>query len=301
MHGHAREEGPKGVNTDEAWPPRPSWSPNQSQPVRGPASDPVSSKGIDGRTAFVSIGRAKRVPPRPADLQFGESIGIGGWLRGYGPEGFRTGGTVARAVLRLVLFGSVVASVLLGAGLGWQWTQEGHAIAAEPSTPVASATIPASPLRMGPVSTGIVAVDDALRGFLLGDAGQAFSQLVAQQVRCGTLPLGGAPALSCLATEAPGTAHELILAACGPKWVTAEAAKAELGILLADRPGLSAVYQGTAGYTAVLSWPDAPDRSLVLTISSAGVTAYGAGCGVPLAAKPGRELELVSAQAASAR
>jgi hypothetical protein len=294
MRGNAREESRKGVNTGEAWPPRPSWSPNQSQPVRAPTSDPVPSKGIDGGPAFVSIGQAKRVPPRPADLQFGESIGIGGWLRGYGPEGFRTGGTVARAVLRVVVFGSVLASLLLGAGLGWHWTQEGHAIAAEPSTPVASETVPASPLRMGPVSTGIVAVDDALRGFLLGDAGQAFSQLVVQQVRCGTLPLGGAPALSCLATDAPGTVHDLILATCGPKWVTAEAAKAELGTLLADKPGLSAVYRENAGYTAVLSWPDAPDRSLVLTISPAGVTSYAAGCGAGPAAKPGHELELVT-------
>jgi hypothetical protein len=60
--------------------------------------------------------------------------------------------------------------------------------------------------------------------------------------------------------------------------------------MFAEVPGLYAVTRGNAGYTAVLSWPNAPDRSLVLTISSAGVMSYGAGCGLPAAPKPGREL-----------
>ena len=295
MRGNAEEDGQTGANTNEAWPPRPSWSRTASQPPVAPGSDSIRSLPIDGRAVTARIGRADRVLPRPVELQSGEGIDIGGWLRGYGSEGRRSGATVARSLLRLALFGGVLAGLVLGADLGWHWTQEGHANAAAPSAGLAPGTPPVSTLRMGSASSGVPAVDDALRGFLEGDADQALARLVVQKVRCGTLPVGGAPALACLATEAPGTEHKLVLSLCEPKWVTPEAARAELGALLADRPGLYAVARASTTYTAVLSWPDAPDRSLVLAISSAGVMGYGAGCGLPLAAKPGRELDYLIA------
>jgi hypothetical protein len=295
MRGNAKEDIQTGVNTSEAWPHRPSWDRRQTKALAPPASAPGPSPWADYEPAIARIGPANRVLPRPAALQSGEPVGIGGWLRGYSADGSRNVATVARSILRLVLIGAVLTAVLLEANLGWHWAQEGHAVAAEPTAQVAPETVAPSPLRMGPVSTGIAVVDDAVRPFLEGDVDRAFSQLVVQQVRCGTIPLGGTPALSCPAAEAPGTVHELILATCEPKWVTAEAAKAELGALLAEVPGLYAVTRGNAGYTAVLSWPDAPDRSLVLTISSAGVTSYGAGCGLPVVPKPGRELEFLVA------
>ena len=77
--------------------------------------------------------------------------------------------------------------------------------------------------------------------------------------------------------------------------MTADAARAELAAVLADTPGVYAIDGLNGSYTAVLSWPDALDRSLVLTISPAGVTSYGTECGVPLDPNPGRELEFATA------
>jgi hypothetical protein len=185
----------------------------------------------------------------------------------------------------------VVAALCLGvADLGWHMRPEQHAIAAEPVVqPVAEAAPPAL-LRMGPVSTGVIAVNDALRGFLNGDADAAFSEIVVRRVPCGTVPSEGRPILACTAGENPGALHQLILSGCKPAWVTPQAAKDELGALLVDTPGLYAVGQDSVGYSAVLSWLDAPERSLILTISSAGVTSYRAGCGLPESATVGRPL-----------
>ena len=208
------------------------------------------------------------------------------------------GTTVSRFPARVVVIGAFVAYVLLVAELGGHLTGHSHAIAAQPPPESSAQPHVAGELRMGPVFTGIPIVDDGLRGFLSGDAEGAFSQLIVQQVACGTLPSGGAPFLPCLATEPRGTVHEVILSTCEPKWVTAEAAKAELATALADAPGVYAIDGLNGSYTAVLSWPGALDRSLVLTISAAGITSYGTACGPPLDQNPGRELEFATAPGA---
>jgi hypothetical protein len=136
---------------------------------------------------------------------------------------------------------------------------------------------------MGPVSTGVTAVDDALRGFLIGDLETAVSRLIVRDVPCGVLPWGGVPALPCLPRQAPGTVRPVVLAGCQPTWATPEAARDELATLLLETPGVHSIARTGEDYASVLSWPDAPERTLVLNISSAGITSYAAGCG-PLAA-----------------
>lgn len=190
--------------------------------------------------------------------------------------------TIPAAVARLAFLGAVATYVLMLAELGAAFFQEeGRAVAEEPAAPVIASVQPASQLHMGPVSTGVAPVDTALSGFLAGDPEAALSEMVLQQIPCGTLPWGGQPMLRCAAGEVRSTAHEMILSGCEPKWVTPEAARTELETLLADRPGVLAVVRVKDSYNATLSWPDAPDRSLILTISATGVTSYGAECGAP--------------------
>jgi len=206
----------------------------------------------------------------------------------------RNGATVSAPLMRLVVIGAFGAYLLVVAGLGEHFTGPGHAAAEPLSSQSKVESFVSGQLRMGPVSTGFPEVDNAVRGFLAGDVGVANSQLLVQQVPCGTLPSGGAPFLHCVAPEPRGTVHELVLSTCPPKWVTAEAANAELASALADTPGLYAVDRLSNSYTAVLSWPDALDRSLVLTISAAGVTSYGTTCGLPLDPSPDREMQFVT-------
>ena len=209
----------------------------------------------------------------------------------------REGAAPFEWLARLVLVAAAVAYMLVVADLGWNLMQADHASAAESSIQPTPEPQPAEALRMGPVSTAVSAVDDALRGFLKGDVAAAFSQLSVEQVPCGTLPWEGAPALACVAKEQPGAPHDLVLSGCGATWVTPEAAKAELESLLADEPGLSAVTPVNGGYRAVLLWPGASDQSLVLWISSAGVKWYGTGCGLPPLPKSGRDLAFVATSA----
>lgn len=211
------------------------------------------------------------------------------------PRDHRGGAVLSGFLMRMAVLGAFITYLLVVAELGGHLTGESHAIAEQPSPQSTSQPHAAGLLHMGPVSTGVTAVDTAVRGFLAGDVDGAFAQLIAQQVACGTLPSARAPFLPCLATEPRGTVHQLILSTCEPKWVTAEAAKAELAAVLADTPGVYAIDGLNGSYAAVLSWPDALDRSLVLTISPAGVTSYGTECGVPLDPNPGRELEFATA------
>ncbi len=215
--------------------------------------------------------------------------------RRFAPGGYGEVTTASTWIVRLALTGATLVYMLVVARWGWNFAQEDHAGAAEPQVQLASETAPSGELRMWPLTTGIVVVDEAVSGFLKGNVDEAFSHLLLRQVRCGTVPSGGAPALGCLAGEEPGTVHELILSACEARWVTGEVALAELATLLANAPGLYAVSQVRGGYTAVLTWPGALDRSLVLEVSSVGVASYGAGCGLPLAPAAGRELAFVAA------
>lgn len=208
---------------------------------------------------------------------------------------FEEGASTSARLVGLVLIVASIAYMRVLADLGWHMTQEDHAIAAEAPTQSTPETYASIALRMGPVSTGVIRVDDALRGFLTGDVDVAVAQLLVRRVPCNTLPWQGRPPVTCLAGEAIGTVHEVILSACEAKWVPVEAARAELATLLAHKPGLYAISQVSGSYRAVLAWPDAPDQSLVLVISSEGVTSYGAGCGLPLAPTTGHELAFVSA------
>lgn len=203
--------------------------------------------------------------------------------------------TISRFPARVLVIGAVVAYVLLVAELGGHLTGHSPASAAQPVAQSSAQPTQAGQLRMGPISSGVPSVDDALRGFLAGDVDAAFSQLTVQQVACGALPSGGTPFLPCVAPEARATVHELIQSTCGPKWVTADAARADLETALAATPGLYAVDRIGSAYMAVLSWPDALDQSLVLTISAAGVTSYGTACGVPAEPAPGHALDFVTA------
>lgn len=202
--------------------------------------------------------------------------------------------TFAAFVVRLTLVAIVAGTYLIVAGVGWNWAQERDAVSEEPTPRLTPPTALPNALRAGPVATGVVPIDEALRGFLAGDVDAALGRLIVQEVPCGTLGWQGAPAISCVVGEKPGTVHELILSGCEPTWVTAETARSDLAALLADKPGLYAAMRGSSGYTAVLSWPDAPDRSLVLRVTPEGVTSYAAGCETPAAATQGHALELVS-------
>lgn len=182
----------------------------------------------------------------------------------------------------LALFGFigvVTVFLLVAVAFARNLTQEARASAAPPAAiqPTEIQTVTA--LRMGPVSTGIIAVDNALRAFLEGDADQAASNLVLEKVECGAVPWGGAPPLACGAEEATGSRHELVLAGCERAWISREVARAELGTLLVTRPGLLSVAKANGAYRAILSWPNASDQTLALMISAAGVTSYASGCG----------------------
>jgi len=237
-----------------------------------------------------AAGAGGGIPVHLVEGPLGDEVSGEARRRRFAPGGNPEVTTTSTWIVRLALIGATVAYLLVVAPWGWRLLPKDHAGASEPLTQSAPATPPTNALRMGPVSTGIIAVDDAVRGFLKGDVAEAHSQLVVQQVRCGILPWGGAPALACAAAQAPGTVREMVLSACGAKWVTAEAARAEFTTLLADTPGLYAVSQVSGGYSAVLTWPNAPNRSLVLKISSVSVTWYGTGCGLPLVPNDGHEL-----------
>ncbi len=202
-------------------------------------------------------------------------------------------------LVRLAIVGTLATYLLVIAAVAEHSTKhssaQSHAIAEQSSPQTTIQPDQAGQLHMGMVSTGVAEVDNALRGFLTGDVEGAFSQLISQQVSCGTLPAGGMPFLPCSATEPRGTVHEMILATCEPRWATADEAKAELEAVLTETPGLYVIERQHSTYTAVLSWPNARDRSLVLTISAAGVTSYGTACGIPSDPNPDRELTFVTA------
>lgn len=203
-------------------------------------------------------------------------------------------GRKASLVLRLASVGALAAFFTVVGSLGWVFTQEDRAVgdgAALPSVASAAEAPPSSPLVMGPVSTGVTAVDDALRGFLIGDLETAVSRLIVRDVPCGVLPWGGVPALPCLPKQAPGTVRPVVLAGCQPTWVVPDAASAELGALLLETPGVYSIARSGEGYASVLSWPDAPERTLVLNISSAGISSFAAGCGPAPAPSSGYALK----------
>jgi hypothetical protein len=205
--------------------------------------------------------------------------------------------TLAVFVKRLTVVGAVITLFAVAALMGWHVTRQSQAAAHQPAQPAVQsmpATDSADTLQMGKVSLGVPAVDYALGAFLTGDVGAAVSQLVVRHITCGTIPSEGTPVLPCAATERPGTVHEVVLSACTPRWLPVEAARLEVATLLTDTPGLVAVTTFASSYTAVLSWPNAPDRSLVLTITSLGVTSYGSTCGPPTAPTFGRPVEAVA-------
>jgi hypothetical protein len=210
----------------------------------------------------------------------------------------RFGRAIPSFVARLAVIGVVVMYFLVSDELGSDFANgEGNAAAAEPAAEVVPRTLPAGQLHMGHVSTGVPAVDSRLHGFLTGDVDESFSQLVVQQIPCGTLPWDGQPWLTCVGGETRGTVHEEILATCDPRWVTPEAAKAELTAALVQQPGVLSVARVGEGYTAVLAWPEVPDRTLVLSIAPLGIASYGAACGPAVAPPPGDELALMAAPA----
>ncbi len=193
------------------------------------------------------------------------------------------------ASLGRVLGVGVAFSLVVGmALLGWHVTRQTSAVAAQP--PVQSTPAPASDstFQMGNVSVGVPAVDSALGAFLTANAGAAVSQLVVQHITCGTIPSRNGPVLPCLEDETPGAVHDVVLATCPSRWVPVEAARAEIAALLTDTPGVFAVTTAASTYTAVLSWNDAPNRSLVLTINALGVASYGSACGPPAVPSLGR-------------
>lgn len=197
-------------------------------------------------------------------------------------------------LVRLGFLGGVAAFVLVAGELSWNMTQKGHAITELPTAQAAPKTQAASALRMGPVSTGVTAVDNAARGFVAGNLEEAFAQLIRQKIACGSLPWGNRVVLPCLPGEAPGTAHEMTLFGCQPTWIPADAARTELAALLANTPGLYAVTRSGGDYRVALGWPDATDRSLVLIVSSLGVVSFGTECGLPLEPTAGRQIGFVT-------
>jgi hypothetical protein len=267
----------------------------QSERRRRAISVPAPQPPLRGEAVPLSllIRRAHGVAVRLADRAPAELVEIG---RGTRPVRRGYSGPISVFVARFVAVGAFVGLLLVGASLGWNVTQEGHAAGDEPAlaatAPNPGGDVP-SPLLMGPVSTGVPAVDDALRGFLTGDIEAAFAELVIREVPCGVPPWGGVPVLVCAKGEAPGAVHQLILSGCEPGWTSPKAAKAELATLLAVTPGVYSVARSGRDYVTVLAWPDAPERSLSLGVSSLGITSYAAGCGVPMAAKPGYALKFV--------
>lgn len=247
-----------------------------------------------GETQLLTTTTTNGMHVRLIDGPTWEVIQLDEGPRHFAPGGYQERATTSTVLVRLALICAAITYMVMLTELGRNLAGRDHAIAVEPPAQSALETLPTVALRMGPVSTGVIAVDDAVRGFLNGDVNEALSQLVVREVRCGTLPWGGMPALTCLAAEAPGTLNEMVLTGCEAKWVTGEAAQTELRTLIADTPGLSSVSQVSGGYRALLSWPDALDRSLVLGISSLGVTSYSTGCGPTLASGAGHELLFAS-------
>lgn len=241
--GSIQEKGPSGAAPTSP----PPWS---LSPIPGPA-EPL---------LFASEDRRPSVAGSPVTPGSGDSS------------------AVAR-LLALSGFIGIVAMLFFAGGFVRNLSTDASASVAPPAA-LQRAEVKAAPaLRMGPVTTGIAPVDDALRGFLAGDADQAASKLVFENVPCGAVPWGGVPALPCAAEEATGSTHEVFLAGCEPAWISRQAARAELGTLLAQRPGLLSVAKANGAYHAVLSWPDATDHTLMVTISATGVTSYASGCG----------------------
>jgi hypothetical protein len=203
-------------------------------------------------------------------------------------------GRKSSLVLRVGSVASLAAFFTVVAGLGWALTEEGSAAgdgAALPAIAAAAEAAPSGALVMGPVTTGVAAVDDALRGFLLGDPETAASHLIVRDVPCGVLPWGGFPALPCLPKQPPGTVRAVVLAGCQPTWMAPAAAAAELQTLLLETPGVHSIARSGQGYASVLSWPDAPERTLVLNISSAGITSFSADCGPATSSASGYALK----------
>lgn len=220
-----------------------------------------------------------------------------GWRRA--DRSPRHGAAFRTILVRSASIGALVSALLVGGGLSWNLVRESDAAVDERalvSTAVAPDPSPINPLSMGPISTGVPFVDDALRGFLSGDIEAALATLLVREVPCGVPPWGGVPVLACAKGEAPGAVHEVILSGCEPGWISPEAARAELTSLLAVTPGVYSVARSGRDYVTMLAWPEAPDASLNLVVSSLGITSYAAGCEVPVAAPPGYALKFASGQ-----
>lgn len=259
-----------------------------------------SARGLAARARWsrpsLAVDGRGDVPPVSEYIR--AYYGMSSQRRGVFAADSRFGRAIPAFVARLAVIGVVVIYFVVADELGSDFANgEGNATMAQPAAAVVSRTLPTGQLHMGHVSTGVPAVDNRLRGFLAGDVDESFSQLVVQQIPCGTLPWDGQPFLPCVAGEARGTVHEEILATCDPRWVTPEAAKAEITAALAQQPGVLSVARVGEGYTAVLAWPDVPDRTLVLSMAPLGIASYGAACGPAVAPPPGDELALMSAPA----
>lgn len=267
----------------------------QSERRRRASSVPVAGTRQRGEAVplTVLIRQAHGVAIPAVECEAAEFVEI---ARGRRPGRRGSHGPASVFVARFVAVGALVGLLLVGASLGWNVTQEGHAAGDEPAlastAPVSEGDVP-SPLIMGPVSTGVPVVDDALRGFLTGDVDAAFAGLVIREVPCGVPPWGGVPVLACAKGEGPGAIHQVILSGCEPGWVSPEAARAELTTLLVVTPGVYSATRSGPDYVTVLAWPDGPERALNLVISSLGITSYASGCGLPIPAKPGDALKLV--------
>lgn len=194
-------------------------------------------------------------------------------------DGARSAG---ERVAGLAFITLVAAYFAIVAVVGWQtFGDRPDATAAEKPVAVVVTIAGSSPLGSRGNVTGVEMVDDALRGFLRGDVETALAGLVFQQISCGTLPSQGEPVLPCIDGQRPGSTSEQFLTGCDPAWVTADSARTRIGKLVADVPDLYAVGTEGAGYRAILSWLDTPQLSLVLHISSDGVTSFQSGCDAP--------------------
>lgn len=219
----------------------------------------------------VVLRRAYGLPDRASDAAFAEPAPIRRFRRS--------------SLLRVVLIVLSVAFVPVPVAVGWQWLPGSPVVlvqASEQSAPAAAET--GQRFGLGTPSIEDASMNRALDLFLASDFGEGATPFVEQLVPCGALPWDSQPALACVAGEPLGTRYSLVLSACQPQWMTPEAANVELRSLFSDSKGSAARVRRGDDYSAVITWAGAPERSLVLALSSEGVTSFRANCDVPDAA-----------------
>lgn len=234
-------------------------------------SNPETAPGNDAVPLAVLIRRAYGLPDRDSAAAFAEPS-----------QPVRTRRT---GLLRLALIAVAVAFVPVPVAVGWQWLPGSPVVlvqASEQSAPEA----PEAGQRFGAGSPSIedVSMEQALDLFLANDFGEGATPFVERMIPCGALPWDDQPALPCAPGEPPGTRHSLVLSACQPQWMTPEAANVELRSLFSDSKGSATRVRRGDDYSAVITWAGVPERSLVLALSSEGVTSFRANCDMPDAA-----------------